>query len=149
PDAPPGKAMRLVRLDTPDYRDGALALLLAGRVLDNRDLLVSFDHAVDQVLAMRAAVGGPVPERPLWRAAYDLQGQPLWHATDFPDAVDVVASRRMMQVLLAATFAAGSLKAEGAAREAGLALEELRLRDPVNAGDERARQGQGGKFHRF
>lgn len=149
PDAPAGKGARLVRLDTPDYRDGAFALLLAGTVLDNRDLLTSFDHAVDQVVGMRVAVGGPVPGRPLWRAAYDLQGQPLWHAADFPDAVDVVASRRMIQVLLAATLAGGGLKSEGAAREAGLALEQLRLLDPVNAGDERARQGQGGKLHRF
>ena len=123
-DAPAGKGARVVRLDTPEFRDTALALLLAADVLERRDLRVRFDKAADQLAAMRVILIGrfdPV----LWVAGYDLQGNVLRHVAEFPGDIDLLATRHALQTLLAGYLV--TLRTEDAvtARQAAEALAPL------------------------
>jgi hypothetical protein len=92
---------RLIRLDTPEYRDATAALLLAAHVLGDHSAGKRADHAVAALLAMRVRTG---EERvgSLWVPGYRLTGEPLPKSGDLPFAIDTVSAQHSMQTLLAA-----------------------------------------------
>ena len=124
PDAPRGKGTRLVRLDDPEYRDTALALLLAGDVLDDAHLRTVFDRSVDALLACRVA-SGAAPQPALWQAAYSLDGMPQQKFSDLPQGTDLLASRRAMELLLCGHLLGANTKAAPALSEAAAAIAAL------------------------
>jgi hypothetical protein len=136
-DAPPGKAARIVRLDTIDFRDAAIAILLAGEVLDNREARASFDRCVESLLSARISADDG-PDRPLWTGVYDLQGQPDRRLPEFAKDVDLLACRNVMQVLLTAYLVTLNPKADEATRDAVKAIGAL---PQENA--------PAGRWHRF
>jgi hypothetical protein len=95
------EASRLVRLDTPDYRDATAALLLAARVLGGPTPAKRANDAVTALLAMRVRSGD---ERAgvLWVPGYRLTGETLQNKADLPYALDTVAAQYSMQTLLIA-----------------------------------------------
>ncbi len=116
PGADPDDAQRLIRLDSDEYRNGAVALLLAGEVLD--DAMARRDAAKTlAVLAKLRLNEVGVAGRGLWTTVYNLDGSPARKLGEFPYAVDVVACRYAMQALLI-----GYLLNED--RAAGLALNQ-------------------------
>jgi hypothetical protein len=124
PDAPRGKGTRLVRLDDADCRDTALALLLAGDVLNDAHLRTVFDRGVEALLACRVA-SGQVPQPAVWQAAYSLDGTPQQKFADLPQGTDLLATRRAMEVLLCGHLLASNPNAAPALREAAAALAAL------------------------
>lgn len=94
-------ASRVVRLDTPDYRDATAALLLASRVLGEPAPARRANDTVTALLAMRVRSGD---ERvgALWVPGYRLTGEGLQHKADLPYALDMVAAQYSMQTLLIA-----------------------------------------------
>jgi hypothetical protein len=100
PDA--GKdATRVVRLDTPDYRDATAALLLAARVLGEPAASHRADEAVRALLAMRIR-SGDERAATVWLSGYRLTGDPLQNKADFPYALDSAAANYSMQTLFIA-----------------------------------------------
>jgi hypothetical protein len=124
PDAPRGKGTRLVRLDDPDYRDTALALLLAGDVLGDAHLKFVSDRSLNALVACRVATGRD-PRPTLWQAAYALDGLPQQKFTDLPQGTDLLASRRAMEVLLCAHLIGSDEAASAALSEAAAAIAAL------------------------
>ncbi len=93
--------MRLVLLDTPDYRDATAALLLAARVLGDEKIVRRAGEAIEQLLVMRGSERY-ADAKPLWAPAYRLTGEPTDKFPELPYAIDTIASRHAMQTLLAA-----------------------------------------------
>jgi hypothetical protein len=100
PDAPKGRAVRLLRLDERDLRDTALAVLLAGNVFEDRQLEGYFDRAADHLIAIRIFAGRP-PGKALWSTAYRLDGDASTREPGLPVCADLAATRHATEVLLA------------------------------------------------
>jgi hypothetical protein len=124
PDAPRGKGTRLVRLDDPDCRDTALAVLLAGDVLGDAHLKFVFDRSLSGIVSCRVGTGRD-PRPTLWQAAYGLDGLPQQKFADLPQGTDLLASRRAMEVLLCAHLISENDAAPAALSEAAGALAAL------------------------
>jgi len=133
PDAPPDKASRLIRLDVPDYRDATAALWLAAKVLESdkpegdRKIRRRAEAAAGELLVMRSAEPGSAG-KDLWTTAYDLDATPLRAVRlreQFPEVIDVAASRNAVQALLAACLTGDADATMPALREAQTALMKL------------------------
>jgi len=129
PDAPPGKADRIVRLDLPGYRDATLALLLATQTVDNKVASAHAQKSIDLLLKLRIdpqtkSIGG------LWRAAALPDGEPAKQVRPLPaEAFSALATRHAMHTLLAAYFLGGK-------KEVGLALDlATKQIDPLQRDD--------------
>lgn len=104
PDPNPKKpAVRILRLDSPDYRDCTLALFYAGEVLRDARYTLAAKKAVDALIA-GSTQRGLRPDKArtpnhLWRPAYDFNAQPhmLYARTG---SLDVLASRYATELLL-------------------------------------------------
>ena len=99
PDAPLGRAYRIIRLNDSGFRDSFCALLLAGEVLDDANLRRYADRAIDQILALRVT-DFRSGARGLWISAYDLDGDPCRKFPDLNRGYDLLAARNAMQSLL-------------------------------------------------
>jgi hypothetical protein len=93
------QVQKILRLDTPDYRDTALAVLLASDVLGDRQLEAYFDRAIDLLLSLRISAGRPL-RKVFWASVYRLDGDPNTKIIGLPAIPDLLASRRMLELLL-------------------------------------------------
>lgn len=101
PDAPTGKAERIVRLDTSEYRDSTLALMLSAYMLDDKLLKKGATDAVRQLQLLRLDTPGHLG-RGLWGTAYQPNGTPDRNTLPESDELDLLATRNVMLTLLAA-----------------------------------------------
>ena len=125
-DHPEKQTLRLIRLDTPDFRDATFALTLAGDVLKHAGLRRGATNAAELLIRLRIdpsrTAGG------LWRAVYYLDGG----ACDlFDDAagVDTLATRYTMQALVGQAITQGNPAADEAFRRAVTAISALKYED--------------------
>jgi len=100
PGKPPRESVRLIRLDTEDHRDNTLALLLAGRVLNDDRLLRASRKSVDLLIRMQLQGISSINGRGLWSGAYKQDASPVTKEPAFPRAVHTVASRRALETLV-------------------------------------------------
>jgi hypothetical protein len=100
PATQPKDAVRLIRLDNGDWRNCTMTMLLAGDVLSNVQAKLSVQRSNDFLLRLRI---GDVSQigKPLWATAYGMDTFPSARLSDLPPGIDVLASRMMMQTLLA------------------------------------------------
>ncbi len=101
PTTAPKDAARIIRLDTPDYRDSVFTMLLAYAVLGDIRARLSVEHSIALLTRMRLGSNSKMGES-LWATAYGLDGYPSQQLPDFPPGVDMRASRHAMQILLTA-----------------------------------------------
>jgi hypothetical protein len=99
PTTLPRDAVRLTRLDTPDFRDSVLTMLLAADVLGDARYRHSVERSLQTVLRMRVGGASKLGE-PLWATAYSLDAFPTDRIQEFPPGVDLLATRNAMQMLL-------------------------------------------------
>jgi hypothetical protein len=93
------RGQSIIRLDTSDFRDTALAVLLASDLLADQQLENYFDRAVEFLLPLRIAAGRPY-RKALWGSAYRLDGDPATKIAEFPAIPDLLATRRVIDILL-------------------------------------------------
>lgn len=117
PDARKDQGIKILRLDTPDLRDTALAVLLASDVLGDQQLENYFDRAVEFLLPLRMTAGRPL-RKAMWASAYRLDGDPATHVAGIPPIPDVLATRRMVETLLAGYLVTQKLKYDPPLKEA-------------------------------
>lgn len=111
PSTQPADAVRLARLDTPDWRDCTFVMLLARDVMQEKMTEASVRRSIDALLKMRIttrANSQPV----LWSGAYGLDGFPTDRVANVPQGIDTLASRNAMQILLASYLTIGELQPE-------------------------------------
>ena len=123
-DAPPLDTQRIVRFDDGDYRNCTIALLLGAQLLDNPQLTHIAPAPVAALL--KVILKGDVHGPNLWNTAVtiDAAGVPK----GFPHGPDVLASRYVMQTLLAGYLLTGE-HADGIALDAAA----VTLRQSKNA----------------
>jgi hypothetical protein len=124
PDAAPGDALRVVRLDTPAYRDATIALWLSAHVLDDDRLRTRAERAVGELVTLRIADAGGAGHD-LWSTAYNLDETLHTKVDALSPAIDAQASRMAMQALLAACLLGGDEATAPVLREAAEALARL------------------------
>ena len=124
PDAAPGDGTRLVRLDTPDYRDATLALWLAAHVLEDQRLLRKAERSVEDLVALRIENEKSAGFH-LWSTAYNGDGTVLTKVPELSPAIDTLASRHAMEALLAASMLGDAQATVPVLREAVAALAKL------------------------
>ncbi|MBV8779788.1 MAG: hypothetical protein JO353_00190 [Phycisphaerae bacterium] len=147
PDATPQKAMRIVRLDDNDYRDSSTALLLAMRIMP--------DDAISRLAAnptdsLKRIILKNDPHGPnLWNTAVTIDGTDV--PKGFPHGPDVLASRLVMQTLMAGYLLTGE-RSDGMALDAACTtLRQCRrsdglfdrFLDPTAAADISRQYGEG------
>ncbi|MGA2496567.1 MAG: hypothetical protein ABSH20_02430 [Tepidisphaeraceae bacterium] len=127
-DHPEKKGLRLIRLDTPEFRDITFALTLAADVLKEPGLRHGASKAAELLARLRIdplrTAGG------LWRAAYYLDGSPC-DLFDDRAGVDVLASRYAMQALIGQAIACNDTPADEAFRRAAATLSGLKYDDDL------------------
>lgn len=101
PDRPPRESARLLRLDTEEFRDSTLTLLLAGQVLDKPAWIQQARLSVDLLIKMQWQGIPALNGRGCWSGAYNGDGTPGVKFGEFPKVIDAVASRRSLETLLA------------------------------------------------
>jgi hypothetical protein len=106
-------------------------------VLDNRELRARFDRCVDNLLSLRISPDDG-PDRTLWTAVYDLQGQPNRRLREFGSDVDLLACRHALQVLLTTYLVTLEPKGDEAVRAAVKSIGVLPPQDEP-----------AGRWHRF
>ncbi len=120
--------VRLVRLDTTDYRNCIYAMILGFDVLEENLLRVTSNRAIDRLLQLR--LRSPDLAAGLWQTAYELSGTPAMLPQSMRESVDVLASARATQAILASALAplshAAALETTQAASHR---LEKLRYDD--------------------
>jgi hypothetical protein len=98
PDAEAKDAIRILRLDNPDFRNSTIALLLAADATGQKNLA---DHAKKSIdLLMRLRLGRPPHSAGLWATAYSVEGALMGSDYGFPGGADALASRYAMQTLI-------------------------------------------------
>lgn len=98
PDAEAKDAIRILRLDNPDYRNSTIALLLAADATGQKNFA---DHAKKSIdLLMRLRLGRPPHSAGLWATAYTVDGAMMDTDYGFPGGADALASRYAMQTLI-------------------------------------------------
>lgn len=126
---PPGAAVGagnlIYQLELSEYRDDTLALLLAAEVLDNETMHRDAERAVKYLLQLRVsdAKGSGLH---LWPAACAMSGMPSSDFNVVPYGIDLTASRRAVQTLLAGFIIEGDTDAADAAQTAGADIRRLR-----------------------
>ncbi|HSI37069.1 MAG: hypothetical protein ACAI43_13540 [Phycisphaerae bacterium] len=99
PDAPPAKQTRLVRLDTREFRDSTLAMLLAYEVLGDGLHRRSVERSME--FLDRAKNPDILPAGAnLWGPGFTLTGAPVEKIADLPKQTDALASRYAIQTTL-------------------------------------------------
>jgi hypothetical protein len=124
PDAAPGDATRLVRLDTPEYRDATIALWLAADVLGDDRLARKAEQAVEDLVVLRIADERGAGNN-LWSSAYGGDGALMRKFPELAPAIDTLASRNAMQALLAACLLGDAEATAPVLKEAAAALAKL------------------------
>ncbi len=132
PSSPPQEDLedvpsRLIRLDTSDYRDSTVALLLATNVIDDRLAAKAAKRSIDKLISLQ--LSGPGKLGGLWATFYRRDGSLLEKVGDWPAGVDALASRRSVETLLAAGLLEKNEDALIAMRESVRALANLRGED--------------------
>jgi hypothetical protein len=134
PTTAPADAVRLLRLDTPDYRDSVFAMLLTADIFpDDVQARQSVERSLEFLLRARVGsaskIGGP-----LWATAYGLNAFATDQIPDYQPGVDVLASRQAMAALFAAYVMRGDPPQRGddervpwskALHDAAAAVEKL------------------------
>jgi hypothetical protein len=98
PGASPQDSTRVVRLDTADFRDSLLAMLLAYEVLGDPFQRRSAERSVEFLTKVRSGAGLEIGAG-LWGPAYTLSALPAEKSLGFPAGYDTLASRYSMQSL--------------------------------------------------
>jgi hypothetical protein len=128
PDADARDAVRVLRLDGPDYRDSCLAMLLAGSMLDDKQLTRANEKMMAHLLLLRRDDPAQ-PGNGLWYTAYKPSGAPSPATIDAPGGPDLLASRFAMQTLLGSYLLNGD-KSHGMTLDtAALSIPALRRPD--------------------
>ena len=125
PDAPPGEGVRVIRLDTTEYRDATVVLLLAADVLGDERFRIRAQRAVSELITLRTW-DEKSPGHLLWSTAYNLDETLHTKTEVLSPAIDAQASRTAMQTMVAGLVMGGD--AEGVApavQEAAEALGKL------------------------
>ncbi|MFI5379559.1 MAG: hypothetical protein ACHRHE_09695 [Tepidisphaerales bacterium] len=125
---PEQKTLRLIRLDTPDYRDTMFALTLGADVLKDPGLRRGPAKAGELLLRLR--IGPSRTAGGLWRAVYYLDGSPC-DLFDDAAGVDTLASRYAMQALVCQAIAQNNADADEAFRRAATAISGLKYEDDL------------------
>lgn len=120
-DSPP---IRLIRLDTPDYRNSTLALAYAGQVLKEPLLRSAVDRATERLLKMRLEPSKSA--KGLWQGVYDLDGSPSDKLPQHYHAIDALASRHAMQTLLGIQIVSGGEASLASLQMPAGSLQKLR-----------------------
>ena len=130
-DADPLDAMRLIRLDSSDYRDSTLALFLAADALDDKPAGKAASRAVAKLLSLK--VNAPKRLAGTWTSVYQMNGQfDEKHAVEFPPGADMLATRYATQTLLCAFVLTRDAEAHAAIETVSTSL--VGLRDEATAG---------------
>jgi hypothetical protein len=114
PTTAPADAVRLLRLDTSDYRDSVFAMLLTADIFpDDAQARRSVERSLEFLLRARignaSKIGGP-----LWATAYGLDAFATDRIAEYQPGVDVLASRQAMAALFAAYVMRGDPPQRGA-----------------------------------
>lgn len=124
PDAKPSDGTRLARLDTPEFRDCTMAMMLAYETLGD-----PFQRrAVEKTSAfiMKARVSGATNfGANLWQSAYGANAVAPEKIAEFPTGVDILASRYTMQTLLSTWVILGEGPRLTACEDAWKTINEL------------------------
>ena len=117
---------RLIRLDDRNVRDSTLALLLCASAADDRLAARAAHKAVEKLLALR--ISAPGRWNNLWSTFYRLNGSLEDDLADLRPGADMLASRRVVEVLLtsALVWPSEAEPALAAAREAARSIRALR-----------------------
>ena len=124
PGAPPTRATRLIRLDTPDTRDSILTMLLGYEVMGDPFHRRSVEKSLEFLVKVRSGAGLPVGAG-LWESACTLSGLAHEKSPDFPEGYDTLASRNCMQAFLGAWVILGDGQRLIAADLAGRSIQDL------------------------
>jgi hypothetical protein len=124
PGAPVADATRIVRLDTPDTRDCVLTLLLAYEALGDPFQRRAAEHSLEFLSKARTGTGLEVGAG-LWQTAHFPTGLPFHSATDFPPALDTLASRYAVQTLFSVWAVLGEAPRLAACELAAKSLGDL------------------------
>lgn len=122
------RGARIIRLDTLDARDSALAMLLAGDVLDEQALDGAADLAVRFILSLRIREKAH-RYRGLWGTAYSASGSAQTEGLEQATSVDLLATSHAMEVLLTSHLLRGDAESLEALVEAVAVLRPLRGED--------------------
>jgi hypothetical protein len=132
----PHDTLRIIRLDSADYRDSTYAMLLASSILGDRPLTIATNKSVQKLLALRleGKLDEPTDDPAdvtkqaahLWSTAYRMDGSIDKKLKDFPMSADVLASKYAMQTLLGAYLMTGEKQTGVALDAAAQALNEMR-----------------------
>ncbi len=127
-DQPEKQPLKLIRLDTPEFRDITFALTLAADVLKEPGLRRGASKAAELLTRIRIdpsrTAGG------LWRATYYLDGTPC-DLFDDRAGVDILATRYTMQALIGQAIARNEAPADDAFRRAVAAVSGLKYEDDL------------------
>jgi hypothetical protein len=99
PGASPQDSTRVVRLDTPDFRDSLLTMLLAYEVLGDPFQRRSAERSIEFLTKVRSGANLEIGAG-LWGPAYTLSAMPPEKSLGFGDGYDTLASRYSMQGIL-------------------------------------------------
>jgi hypothetical protein len=142
PDAPRGQGQRLIRLDETDFRDTALAVLLASDVLGDRLLRNKYDRSAAHLCNLRVSAGTP-PVHALWCGYYKPDGDLRPKNVDLLQSIDLLATRHAAETLLAGMILPGDNNPRDPLDEAvAAALTDL---PPATR---RLKTDDGGRLHR-
>jgi len=125
-DTTQAQESRVIRLDSPDWRNSTLAMLLASDVLKNQLYSNQAHNAAQMLLDLH------LPQSQLvgaggWTGAYGLDKTPRGDIPDAPLCLDTLATRYCMQTLLASAVCQGNI---GALERVHLTCKTLRgIRD--------------------
>ncbi len=127
PEAPANRSATVCRLDTGEYRDCTMAVLLAYESLHDARLRIAAEHSADFLLKIR--LKDSKTARDTWAAMYKLNGEVSEQFDEYPRAVDMVATRNALQTLLA-TYVVLAHEPSGQPLESSAAsIEGLRQED--------------------
>ncbi|HTW94722.1 MAG TPA: hypothetical protein VMD30_08020 [Tepidisphaeraceae bacterium] len=106
----PGQYTRTIRLDSPDWRNSTMALMLAADVFHNRRYQRQAQLAATMLLDLN------LPKRDTqaagcWTGAYSLNKLPRSDVPDAPLALDTLATRYSLQTLIAEAVCEGDIPA--------------------------------------
>jgi len=114
----------LIRLDDRDVRDSTLALLLSATTAGDKLADRAAQRSVEKLLGMRTSAPGRFNN--LWSTWYRQNGDLEDGLPDWPTGADVLASRRVIETLLADALLTNDENAKLAARDAAQSLRALR-----------------------
>lgn len=102
PSTAPKDAARLARLDTPDFRDSTLAMMLAADVMHDNLARAAAQRSMTALQRMRIGQRASRDGGALWAGFYTLDTYVTDRVAGYPPGVDLLGSRYAMQTCMGA-----------------------------------------------